>query len=600
MMIRPSQGRTTLRTIKLAVSLVAESGRMPLAMIVGSTFITAGALAGQLLIGGALLDLLANQGRVDAGQLAPYLIAIGALLVVSAISQSIASELRLPLGERVYRRTMDRILDVATEVEMEAYETTDFADRLQRARLAAGGQSQAVVFGLVSIVSTTVIATGIVLVLLGISPLLVPLAVVGYVPTLIVNVRKNQARYELERDLTELQRERAYLEYLMTDRAEAKEIRSFEITDTLRRWHSALWDRRLAQLKILVRHRLVLTTSAATATSVLLIAALSVALILAGRGSISIGDAAIAIVGLQQLNNRLQGAGSAFGGVHEGLTFLQDFDSFSARLPAIRAQRPTAGPPEQPEVLTVAGVGYRYPGSNEDAIVSIDLEVRRGQILAIVGANGSGKSTLAKLICHLLPPARGTIRWNGVDLATCDPSAVRSHIAPVFQDYSKYMLTIRQIIGLGDVRRLDDEPAIVDAASNAGVTEFLDALPDGLDTRLGKMFTGGVDLSVGQWQRLAIARALFRDADVIVLDEPSASLDPRAETALFDLLHVLCHDRIVIFVSHRFATVRKADSVLVVDQGHVVERGTHRELMDAGGIYRELFEMQAERYGMAD
>jgi ATP-binding cassette subfamily B protein len=186
-----------------------------------------------------------------------------------------------------------------------------------------------------------------------------------------------------------------------------------------------------------------------------------------------------------------------------------------------------------------------------------------------------------------------------VDLAGCSPDLVRAQIAPVFQDFAQYQVTIRRAIGLGDPDRLDDEAGIREAADRAGLTELIDAQANGLDARLGKVFSGGTDISIGQWQRFAIARALFRDAPVVVLDEPTASLDPRAEADLFDLLHALCHDRIVVFVSHRFATVRSADVVLVLNQGEVAQIGSHDELMAAGGLYRDLFNLQADRYGLA-
>ena len=285
--------------------------------------------------------------------------------------------------------------------------------------------------------------------------------------------------------------------------------------------------------------------------------------------------------------------------VHEGVTFLRDFEAFRATLPVIRQQRPTAVPPTPPTVLKVEQVGYRYPGSNLDALRGVSFELRRGQIMAVVGANGSGKSTLAKLLCHLLQPATGDIAWNGISLAVCDPLLVRAQIAPVFQDYTRYMLTIRQAIGVGDTARLDDETGIWGAARQVGLDALIRSQQNGLDTRLGKGFSGGIDISIGQWQRLAIARALFRDAPVVILDEPSASLDPRAEADLFGLLQSLCDDRIVIFVSHRFATVRDADVVMVLDQGEVVEFGSHDELMAENGLYYDLFTLQADRYGFA-
>jgi ATP-binding cassette subfamily B protein len=590
---------TTWSTIRLAIGLVYSSGRRQLLLIIGASVVTSVAVAGQLLVGRTILDLLADNERVDAGELAPYLAALGALLLVSALSQSVASELRIPLGEKVARRTMDEILDVATEVALEEYEGPEFHDRLQRARLAAGAQSSAVVFGLVTILSTLVVTIGVVIVLLTVVPVLVPIAVLGFVPIALVNVRNNRARHQMEVELTELYRNRSYLEFLMTDRVEAKELRSFEVAPTLRRWHGDLWDTRLERLGTLVRRRLGLTTIGSLVTTAVLIATLSIALILAGRGSISIGDAAVAIVGLQQLSSRLQSAGAAFSGVHEGMTFLRDFEDFRATLPVIRDQRPTGIPPTPPTVLSVDELGYRYPGAPEEALRSVSFELRRGQIMAVVGANGSGKSTLAKLLCGLLPPTRGSIHWDGVALAACDPSLVRAQIAPVFQDFARYMLTIRQAIGLGDATRLDDEAGILRAAQEAGLDGLIGSHPTGLDTRLGKAFAGGTDISLGQWQRLAIARALFRDAPVLLFDEPSASLDPRAEADLFDLLHSLCDDRIVIFVSHRFATVRTADAVMVLDQGEVVELGSHDELMAAGGLYHDLFNLQADRYGLA-
>lgn len=595
----PERADSTARTIRLAISLVYSAGRRLLILILISTVVTSVAIAGQLLVGRTLLDLLADSDRVDAGDLTPSLVALGALLMVAALSQAVATELRIPLGEQVTRRAMDEILDVATEVELEAYEGAEFHDRLQRARVAAGQQSSAVVFGLVTILSTVVVAIGVIAVLVTVAPVLVPLAVIGYVPIALVNVRNNRRRYELERELTELQRDRSYLEYLMTDRIEAKEIRSYEVAPTLRHWHAELWDTRMTRLRALVRRRLGLTTVGSFVTTAVFIATLSFALVLAGRGSITIGDAAVAIVGLQQLSSRLQAAGAGFTSVHEGVTFLRDFEGFRAALPAIRERRPTGRPPAPPSLLTVDQVGYRYPGASEDALRSVSFELRRGQIMAIVGANGSGKSTLAKLLCDLLPPTRGAISWDGVDLGGCDPSLVRAQIAPVFQDFARYLLTIRRAIGLGDSARLDDEAAIWQAARQAGVDGLIESQPKGLDARLGKVFAGGTDLSLGQWQRLAIARALFRDAPVVLLDEPSASLDPRAEADLFDLLQTMCHDRIVVFVSHRFATVRTADIVMVLDQGEVVEVGSHSELMTARGLYHDLFNLQAERYGLA-
>jgi ATP-binding cassette subfamily B protein len=590
--------RDRLRTLILAVRIVFSAGPALMFGILIATLLTSVAIALQLLVGRSILDLLATRDRVDIGDLGPYLAALAGLMLMSALSQSMAGELRIPLGERVARHTMDEIFDVATEVELESYDSADFHDRLQRAAGAAGGRSSAVVFGLVTIGSTVVVAAGVVLVLLTVAPILVPFSVLGYIPVAFVHVRNNRAMYELEFELTELMRERSYLEFLLTDRSEAKELRSYELAPTFRRWHATQWDTRLRLLKDLIRRRLTLTTAASAVSTAVLVGTLSFALILAGRGSISLGDAAVAIVGLQQLGGRLQSAGNAFAGVHSGVTFLRDFEGFQASLPTIRAARPRGEPPADPSTISALDLGYRYPGAQVDALQSIEFELQTGQTMAIVGANGSGKSTLAKLLCGLLPPSTGSVRWDDVDLATCDPALVRARIAPVFQDYSRYFMTIRQAIALGDMSSIDDDDRLRHVATLAGLDELIDSRPSGLDTRLGKAFAEGVDVSIGQWQRIAIARALVRDAPILVLDEPSASLDPRAEAELFDLLHSLGDGRTVIFISHRFATARAADQIMVLDHGEIVELGGHDALMTEGGLYAELFALQASRYGM--
>jgi ATP-binding cassette, subfamily B, bacterial len=588
-----------LGTVRLALSLVWAAGRALVVFIAITNVVTSVAIAAQLLIGRELLDLITSDGDVEPTALAPYLLGLGAIMLVSALSQAVSTELRVPLGERVARDVTEKVLEVATEVDIEAFEGPDFHDRLARANAGASGSSSAVVWGIVTMMTTFFVTIGVSAVLFTVAPILVPIVVIGYLPVAFVNMRNNKALHRMEWDLAEVQRQRAYIEFLLTQRNEAKEIRSYGISPMLLAWHDQRWDERFSRLRLVIRRRLTLTTLATLLTTFVMIGTLAIALVLAVRGTITIGDAAVAIVGLQQLNGRLRAAGVAFAGTHQGITFLRDFEAFRDMLPELRSRRPTAAPPVRPEVLTVSDVDYRYPGSTEDAVKSVSFELRRGQILAIVGANGSGKSTLTKVLCGLLPPAHGAVMWDGVDIASCDPELVQTRIAPVFQDFARYFFPLRAAIGLGDVRRMDDLDGIRQAAADAGVEYLFDTLANGPDAQLGKMFTGGTDLSIGQWQRLAIARAFFRDAPIVILDEPSASLDPQGEAELFDLLHELGKDRIVVFVSHRLATVRTADFVMVMDQGSVVELGSHDDLMLADGLYSGLFKVQADRYGFA-
>jgi ATP-binding cassette subfamily B protein len=244
----------------------------------------------------------------------------------------------------------------------------------------------------------------------------------------------------------------------------------------------------------------------------------------------------------------------------------------------------------------VDNVSFSYPDAPRKALDGVSIEVRRGEVIALVGENGSGKTTLAKLLAHLYEPTEGRITWDGSDLADHDPESVRRSITIVFQDFMRYWLSLADNIGLGDPRRASDREAIITASKRAGAHEFVERLPDGYETNLGRQFQDGTDLSIGQWQRVAIARAFFRDAPFVILDEPTAALDARAEHELFERIRELFQSRTVLLISHRFSTVRNADRIYVLDQSRIVEAGSHSELMALGGTYAELFTMQASAY----
>jgi ABC-type multidrug transport system fused ATPase/permease subunit len=224
------------------------------------------------------------------------------------------------------------------------------------------------------------------------------------------------------------------------------------------------------------------------------------------------------------------------------------------------------------------------------------MEIGAGEIVALVGENGSGKTTLAKLLCRLYLPHAGRVLWDGVDTATVDPDGLRRWVAVIFQDFLHYALTASENIGMGRHQQIDDPDAIRAAARQAGAHDFLARFPEGYETVLGPEFEGGKELSVGQWQRIALARAFFRDAPFIILDEPTAALDARAEHELFESIRTLCRGRSVLLISHRFSSVRSADRIYVLDAGKIVESGSHDQLMAVGGRYADLFTLQASAY----
>jgi ATP-binding cassette subfamily B protein len=303
--------------------------------------------------------------------------------------------------------------------------------------------------------------------------------------------------------------------------------------------------------------------------------------------------AAIAIVGLAPMIGSLA---FAVGQIYESALFLEDLSAFRAMLPTILDARPSAPAPERFGTLRVEAVRFTYPGSERPALDGVSLTIRRGEVVALVGENGSGKTTLAKILSGLYRPVDGQVCWDGVDVSDVDAGQLRRGIAVVFQDFGQYLFPVADNIGLGRVEALEDRAAIERAARRAGADGFVARLPRGYDTMLGKMFEGGEDLSVGQWQRIALARAFFRDAPFVILDEPTAALDARAEHALFESIRALFADRTVLLISHRFSSVLSADRIFVLAEGRLVEQGTHAELMETNGLYAELFTLQAEAY----
>jgi ATP-binding cassette, subfamily B, bacterial len=314
-------------------------------------------------------------------------------------------------------------------------------------------------------------------------------------------------------------------------------------------------------------------------------------------GRMGLAAAGAAVFGLYQLGGRLRGLYMSATSLYEATLFIRDYSTFLEDEPE-RWRRDGAdrGAPRGFQRLTAEDVSFTYPESDRPAVDGVSIEVGAGEVIALVGENGSGKTTLAKMLAGLYRPEKGRILWDDIDLQNVDADQLRDSIAVIFQDFERYLLPARENVGLGRSELIEDLEAIRAASERADADRFLVDLPEGYETMLGREFAGGYDLSIGQWQRVALARAFFRDAPFVILDEPTAALDARAESQLFDRMRELLEGRSVVLISHRFSSVRNADRIYVMHDGRVVEHGPHDELMAAEGLYAELFTLQARAY----
>jgi ATP-binding cassette subfamily B protein len=582
------------RTVADAVGLVWRAAPRELSLSIVLQVVAAAALAVTLLAGRNVIEVLTSSTALTTTDLLPSTLMMGLALVVSGVTQVAAAETRMLVAERTVRATQAEIADIATSVDYERFESAEFHDLLDRANTQAVSSAYKIVSDLLNLVSVAVMSAAVVAVLVTTVPaVLLGLVVVG-LPFLWAARASALLAYRAQRDLTSSDRLRSYLYRALTAKSSAQEVRVFALAGPLRTRWTGLYQKRLDRLNALTRRRLLVNGLGALAASALVATVLILLVAAAASGRVSLADAAVAIVALQQLAVRARVAANASGSVRGSALYLRDFE----RLQAMRGPGapPLAPSPLAPEPLSVEHVSFRYPATEPLVLHDVSLTLTPGEIVALVGVSGSGKTTLANLVAGLYRPTAGRITYGGVDIGDVDPSAYRRSLGVVFQDFERYELTAHENIAISDERRLDDRVAAAAAAKRAGIAEHIAALPQGFETMLSRGYEGGADLSVGQWQRIALARAFFRDAPVLVLDEPAASLDPLAEQALVEHLRVLAAGRAVLMISHRFSTVRMADRIAVIADGHIVEAGTHAELLAQGGRYADLFMVQAKGY----
>lgn len=592
---RKSVGRLS-RLTAASIALVWASDRRLFTILVVLQLVAAAALAGQVLAVQAVLDaILVDDGATVAGIIGPVLLLAG-LSAASLIAAAIQGQVQRLLGEIVSRSMWQRVLDVSTGVGLRHFESPEFYNRLSRVQTNAMVRPYQVTQGLLGMAGSLAAAVGVGLALVSVSPILLPLVIIGGVPILLTSRRESKLEFDFSVEQSAPLRRRQYFAILQTGRDEAKEVRAFGLAPWLMQRFDSIYGAYIRDLGRHVRRRTVLAVVGQVGSALVLAVTMLVLVWLISTGRIGVAGAGAAIVAIRMLATQVQ---SLFRGVQmifESGLFLDDLGEF---LDLGRAEREQDVGTEAPTTFGMIGaddVRFRYPGSEHQALDGVSIRMRAGEVVALVGENGSGKTTLAKLLAGLYEPDSGTIDWDGTSIREFRPSTLRQRITIVFQDFVRYALSASENIAVGRVDEPVDDDRVRSAARSAGAADAVESLPKGYETILSRLFAGGRELSGGQWQRVALARSFYRDAPLVILDEPSASLDPRAEHELFSTLRSVLHGRTALFISHRFSTVRGADRIYVLHEGRVLEEGSHDDLMDRDGRYAELFRLQSDAY----
>ena len=567
-----------------------------LAVLVCQTATGVATAFGLLAANRVLVSLLAagpTPGRVRAALPALLLVAVagggGALL--AAFGQAASGRLR----PRVSRFAYGQLLERATRVELLTFEQSDFHDLLEAAQFGAGW-AEYMVEELAAVATALAGLTAAAGVLTVLNPLLLPLLVLAALPdgaaTIVSNRRRNLSRVEW---LGRVRQQRRLTE-LMTDKTPAEEVRQHDAGAFLLRHYARLADAFEREQARLARADAVTGLKAKSVTGLTTGATYVLLGVLLWRGDVPLATAGTAVLAIRTGTGQLNALVRALNQVFEYGLYLTDWQDAIDR--ADRGRIPDSGvvPEGPPRVVRAEGLGFTYPNGSAPALAGVDLEIRAGQIVALVGENGSGKTTLAKLLTGLYLPTEGSVHWDGTPTTELARARAATHAAVLSQDFPHWPFTVRANIAIG--RHLDepDEARLAAAAEQGGAAAVIADLPDGLDTLVANEFLGGVGLSGGQWQKIALSRAFYRDAPILVLDEPTASLDPRAEMDAFQTVLDRAAGRTVVLVTHRLHSVRHADHIVVLDHGRVVEQGTHEQLLALGGRYAELFTLQANAF----
>ena len=588
--------RSSFRLTGATLALVWRSSTRLTLLLGVLTLLGAGLPLGIAWVGKAIVDAAVAHQRETT--LRWVVVELGLVVAQAAVIRGLGL-VRALLGARLGLDINVRILEKALTLELRHFEDPDFYDRLTRARREASVRPISVVTESFQLVQNVLTLVGYAGLLVSFSPWAVLALLLAALPATLAEMRFSQKAFRLRNWRSPDSRRLLYLEYVLANDDHAKEVKLFGLGPMLLGRYRTLGETFYQEDRKLALRRAGWSYGLSLVGTLAFYGCYAVVALAAAAGRLSLGLMTLYVVAFRQGQQAFQSILTALGGMYEDNLYMSNLFEYLA----IPTGRPTPAPAlparaaDAEEGIRFEDVGFRYPEAEGWALRHVSLFIPRGQSLALVGQNGAGKTTFIKLLTRLYTPTEGRILLDGVDLEVWDEQVLRSRMGVIFQDFNQYQLRFRENVGMGSVEHVEDTPRVERAVEQGGATEVLSTLTAGLETPLGRWFKDGTELSGGQWQKVALARAFMREeADILVLDEPTAALDAEAEHAIFQRFRELARGRTTLLISHRFSTVRMADRIVVIEHGQIVEQGTHAELMALGGRYAHLFTLQAKGY----
>ena len=593
----------TFRFSRRAIDLVWSTSR-PLTFGLALLTLIAGVLPAVIaFVGAQIVDAvvaaaaLAREGRsVEIGNVFRWVILEAALVVAMAAAQRgisfCQSLLRAQLGQRVN----EMILDKALTLELAQFEDSEFYDKLTRARREASSRPLSLVTRTFGLVQNLIALASFGVLLVGFSPWAMLVLLLAGLPSFIAETRFSGEAFTLFRWRSPDTRMQLYLETVIAREDHAKEVKLFGLGPLLLARYRAIFHKLYAADRALTLRRDLWGLGLGVIGTLALYGAYAWIAWTTVFGRITLGQMTMYLMLFRQGQAAVSAMLSAIGGMYEDNLYLSTLYEYLETPVRVGGGAAVQGPDSR-DGIRFEAVSFTYPGADAPTLHDINLHIRPGESLALVGQNGSGKTTLIKLLTRLYAPDQGRILLDGLDLAQWNENALRQRIGVIFQDFARYQMLVGENVGAGDVTRFEDRERWREASDKGMASAFIDSLPQGFETQLGKWFKDGRELSGGQWQKIALARAFMREqADILVLDEPTAAMDAQAEATIFEHFSAMSSQRILILISHRFSTVRMADQIVVIQDGRIIEHGNHAQLVAQAGHYAHLFALQAKGY----